>query len=196
MRVSRSQGFPLRLRPGAPACLELLPGHPFSGGSAVGGATAGAGVQGGSQQPAAAGGAGPGDSDVVQPTPLEAAAADTAAAAAAAAEKTAGGGAGAAKADGGDRSSGVPCAAVTSCEALPDFTVRALDAWGNVTAPAPELPFEVVAASSGLEPGQDAFRVDDRCAAQGRGPACCAAALLQRAARMNVACRRAELSLR
>jgi hypothetical protein len=40
--------------------------------------------------------------------------------------------------------------------------VRVLDAWGNPTAPTPQLPFQVAIASSGLEPGQAAFAVDER----------------------------------
>jgi hypothetical protein len=37
-----------------------------------------------------------------------------------------------------------------------------LDAWGNPTAPMPELPFSVAVASTGLEPGQAAFPVSER----------------------------------
>jgi hypothetical protein len=40
--------------------------------------------------------------------------------------------------------------------------VLVLDAWGNATAPPPELPFQVAVASMGLDPDQGLFAVDAR----------------------------------
>jgi hypothetical protein len=40
--------------------------------------------------------------------------------------------------------------------------VRALDAWGNPTAPTAHLQFKVAVASSGLEPDAAMFDVDER----------------------------------
>ncbi|KAI8466921.1 MAG: hypothetical protein J3K34DRAFT_524164 [Monoraphidium minutum] len=135
-----SQGFPLRVRPGAPHALELLPGHPFASGGATGG---GAGGGEGGGKPDAS------DEEVVMSTPLEEG--QPPAPKAAAAPGGCGGGGGA-----------LPLAVVTSGDTLPEFRVRALDAWGNPTAPTPELPFSVALACSGLDPTQGLFSVDDR----------------------------------
>ncbi|GBF97420.1 hypothetical protein Rsub_09586 [Raphidocelis subcapitata] len=138
-----SQGFPLRLRPGAPASVELLPGHPFGSGEASGGGgAAGGGGGGGGGGEAAAG-----ESDVVASTPLDGQAAPAKS-----------------PPPSGSRAAAAPAlaAVATSGDELGEFRVRVLDAWGNATAPTAELPFQVAVASDGLEPQQALFPVDAR----------------------------------
>jgi len=118
-----SQGFPLRIRPGAPHSIQLLPGHPFS-------------------NPDAAASDGPGESDVVESTPLDGQPPQPSQ------PKAAG---------------GRLFAAAISGDVLPEFQVKVLDVWGNATASTVELPFQVAVASSGLNPSQGLFDVDQRC---------------------------------
>jgi hypothetical protein len=103
-----SHGFALRLRPGAPRAVELLPGHPFTGPGEGGGGGGEAGV------------AAVGESDVVQSTPLEGAG-----------EAAAAGGGGAkpspaARSGGGGGKDRPLLAIVTSGDDLPEFQVGAL----------------------------------------------------------------------
>ena len=90
---ARPQGFPLRLRPGAPHSVELLPGHPFAGAP-----------DSSSSEPS--------EEEVVQSTPLEGAPQPDAAAGG---RQAAGG-----KAPGAQ---GGGLAVVTSGDALPEFQV-------------------------------------------------------------------------
>jgi hypothetical protein len=58
--------------------------------------------------------------------------------------------------------SSVPTLAASSGGALPRFCVRVLDAWGNPTRPSRELPFVVRSASLATDPRACEFDVDDR----------------------------------
>ncbi|PNH02580.1 Structural maintenance of chromosomes flexible hinge domain-containing protein 1 [Tetrabaena socialis] len=111
-----AQVLPLKLRPGAPAALRLLPGHPFND------------------------------------NPGAAAARSDAAAAPACHEGP------------------LQPACVMNGELLPEFQVRLVDAWGNATAPTPDLPTTLELEAEGtLQPGRSTVEVDAQGVAELRG---------------------------
>ena len=54
----------------------------------------------------------------------------------------------------------LPAISLPSTSTLPDFEIQALDQWENPTQPCPEMPFDLVIRSAGLEPEETTVHFD------------------------------------